>query len=123
VDDVITTFQSYQREDGDIAVKLQDARTLANRHLENETYEEADKLLLALRYNQQKLLGKNHKGTLETSYDLTRSLYGQGKYQEAERLSGEVLGTETRVLEKDNNATLMTAHYIGPSLYEQEKYQ
>ena len=77
------------------------------RFTSSRKYDEAEQLFRQVVQQREKVLGTEHKDTLNTKYWLARTLYEQqGKYDEAEQLFRQVVQQREKVLGTEHEDTL-----------------
>ena len=71
---------------------------------------------------REKVLGKEHVGTLSSKHWLAVTLFKQQKYTEAERLFQESVQGREKVLGKEHVDTLSSKQWLAAALHKQQKY-
>lgn len=90
---------------------------------QQKKYVEAEAIFWQTLKAKERLLGKEHKETLQSAYRLACLLSQQTKYQEAEAIHRRTLETRGRVLGKEHVDTLKSSYRLGCVLRLQGKYE
>jgi tetratricopeptide (TPR) repeat protein len=95
---------------------------LANMYRDQGRYEEAGPLLEKTLKTQRRLLGDEHKQTLQSMYGLVRVYTAQTRYQDAQSLVDEGLGIGRQRLREGHPATLRFVNALAVLRTKQENY-
>ncbi|WYZ42301.1 hypothetical protein EsH8_V_001196 [Colletotrichum jinshuiense] len=91
--------------------------------LSKNSYKEDERFYRRSVESLKRVLGEEHKDTLDAIHRLAFTLYYQNKYKEAEQVYRQALDGRKRVLGEEHKDTLHTIHSVAGTLYCQGKYK
>lgn len=89
---------------------------------QQQKYQEAEEAFRQAVQGREKMLGKEHKATLNSIHLLGLTLHQQREHQEAEEVLRQAVQGREKVLGKEHEDTLDSKYSLGLTLYEQQKH-
>ncbi|KAK4164715.1 phosphorylase superfamily [Cladorrhinum sp. PSN259] len=97
--------------------------SIAESYSEIAKYEEAERIYRQALELKEKVLGREHRSTLDSMNNLGLVLQNQGKYEEGEQIHRQALKLKEEVLGREHPSTLDSIDNLGIMLRRQGKYK
>ncbi|KAL8792224.1 MAG: hypothetical protein Q9195_005180 [Heterodermia aff. obscurata] len=125
IDAVVLSDNHFTKEQHQLGHDIQNcgnAYRLAAFYDDQGHYKAAEKLLSRISATQTKLLGKEHKDTLETMHLCGALLHSQGILDESEKVKRQTVQLKKRILGEEHESTLRSLISLAATLQQQYKF-